>query len=210
MPVYNGIKFINGSVNSIKNQTYSKWELIIGINGHQKNSPVYQIAKKFESDKIKVYDLHTIKGKSKALNEILKYAKYNWIALLDVDDLWLPNKLLKQIPYINKYDIIGTNCKYFGNRHGNPAIPLGDITTFNFLQINPIINSSCLVRKELCYWEPNNILEDYDIWLRLWKQNKKFYNVSTVLVLHRIHNESAFNAQGNHLKVHQLRQKYSN
>ena len=51
-------------------------------------------------------------------------------------------------------------------------------------------------------------VEDYDLWLRLWKQDKKFYNVPEIKVLHRIHQESAFNAQGNNLKVKSLKNKY--
>ena len=71
MPIYNGIEFINESVKSVLNQTYKDWELIIGINGHPENSDVFKIAKQFETcDKIKVYDLIGVKGKSNALNKI--------------------------------------------------------------------------------------------------------------------------------------------
>ena len=80
MPIYNGIQFIEESVSSIKCQTYKDWELIIGINGHEKNSDVYNIAKKYESDKIKVIEIFNTKGKSEALNEMLKVCKYDWIS----------------------------------------------------------------------------------------------------------------------------------
>ena len=93
MPIYNGIEFLEESLNSVLYQTYKDWELIIGINGHPPNSDVYQKAKKNESDKIHIFDLENIKGKSEALNEMLKYTKYNFIALLDVDDKWLQKKI---------------------------------------------------------------------------------------------------------------------
>ena len=213
MPIYNGIEFIEESVSTILYQTYKEWELIIGINGHPPNSDVYQIAKKYETrdTRIKVYDLpQTIKSKSEALNVMLELCQleHNWISLLDVDDKWLPKKLESQVPFINEYDVIGTMCKYFGDLNISPFIPSGDISHFNFLSVNPIINSSCLVRKELCYWDGSLNLEDYDLWLHLWKQEKKFYNVDTIQVLHRIHTDSAFNAKGNHLKVDELRLKY--
>jgi len=98
-----------------------------------------------------------------------------------------------QIPYMKDFDVIGTRCKYFGGKTTIPPIPLGDISTFNFFLVNPIINSSCLLKKELCYWEPECILEDYDLWLLLRKQNRKFFNVNKICVLHRIHAASAFN-----------------
>jgi teichuronic acid biosynthesis glycosyltransferase TuaG len=211
MPIYNGIEFIGESVPTIQYQTYKDWELIIGINGHPKDSDVYKLAKKYETldCRIKVFDLFEIKGKSEALNEMLKHSKYDWISLLDVDDKWLPKKLESQIYHMAKYDVIGTQCKYFGNLNGSPYIPLGDITNYNFMKGNPIINSSCLVRKELCYWDGSLHLEDYDMWLRLWKQGKKFYNVESIQILHRIHNDSAFNAKGNNLNVSKLLEKYN-
>ena len=202
LPIYNGIEFINESVSTIIYQTYKDWELIIGINGHPKDSEVYKEAKKWEErdNRIKVLDLYEIKGKSNALNEMIKYCQYDWISLIDVDDKWLPKKLESQIPHMDNYDIIGTHCQYFGNKNGQPYIPVGDLKEYDFRKVNPIINSSCLLRKSLAYWEENGI-EDYHLWLKLWKQGKQFYNVEDIQVLHRIHNDSAFNAKGNHLKV---------
>ena len=205
MPIYNGIEFIDESVNSIINQKYTNWELIIGINGHPPNSDVYNIAKKYESDKIKVIDMVNSKGKAATLNNMLMYCTYNWISLLDVDDIWQPNKLQSQIPYMNKYDVIGTQCQYFGDRTDIPYIPLGDISTFNFKQVNPIINSSCLVRKELCLWNTKLIgIEDYNLWLELRNQNKRFYNVNSIEVLHRVHINSAFNYDNTKTKINKF------
>lgn len=213
IPVYNGIEFIHESVSSILNQDFDKWELIIGVNGHPPNSDVYQIAKKYESDKVRVMDLHYIKGKANALNEMIKFCNYDYVSLLDVDDLWLPNKLSKQMIYMDFFDVIGTRCMYFGDLEGTvPNIPVGNLikNKVDFLNANPIINSSCVVRKSLCYWEDAlNGVEDYDMWLRLWKQGKTFYNCDDVLVKHRIHKSSAFNAKGNHTMVADLIKKYS-
>ena len=84
-----------------------------------------------------------------------------------------------------------------------PNIPIGDISDFNFSLINPIINSSSIIKKKLCYWNENGI-EDYDLWLRLKKLNHKFFNFKEILVKHRIHNNSAFNSKGNNNKVNKL------
>ena len=211
MPIYNGIEFIGESVPTILYQTYKEWELIIGINGHPKDSDVYKEAKKWEEKdkRIRVYDFYEIKGKSEALNEMIKYCKYDWVSLLDVDDKWLPKKIESQVNYLNNYDVIGTQCKYFGDLNTSPNIPIGDLSNFNFFNYNPIINSSCLLKKELCKWDGSLNLEDYDLWLKLWRDGKQFYNVNEIQVLHRIHNDSAFNAKGNNLKVNDLKQKYS-
>jgi glycosyltransferase involved in cell wall biosynthesis len=210
MPIYNGIEFIDDSVPTIMYQTFQNWELIIGINGHAQNSETYKIAKKYENKdaRIKVMDLHDIKGKSEALNEMLRHCQYDWVSLLDVDDKWLPLKLTSQLPYMTDYDVIGTQCKYFGDLTTVPRIPVGNLMGYNFLSGNPIINSSCLLKKTLCYWDGSLNLEDYDLWLRLWERGKKFYNVIGVQVMHRIHQDSAFNAKGNHSKVDELLGKF--
>lgn len=207
VPIYNGIEFIEESIGSILNQTFSDWEIIVGVNGHPENSTVYQIAKEYEkkSDKIRVFDFHTIKGKSNTLNEMLNYCNYDYVALLDVDDIWFPEKLMVQSKYICDYDVIGTKCVYFGEKNDSPFIPLGDISEYDFFSVNPVINSSSVIRKSLCFWEGKfDGVEDYNLWLTLRKQNKKFYNCPEVLVKHRIHNSSSFNAQGNNLKVEGL------
>jgi glycosyltransferase involved in cell wall biosynthesis len=208
IPIYNGIEYIDESVSSVLKQTYNEWELLIGINGHPPNSEVYQKAKEYEakSDKIRVIDFYPTRGKSNTLNEMIKLCNYDYIALLDVDDIWHEQKLEIQAKFLNNYDVIGSNCVWFGDRNGVvPPIPNGDISDFDFSSVNPVINSSSVTRKELCYWNSNwDGVEDYDMWLRLRNQNKKFFNLQEILVKHRIHNDSAFNAKGNGDKVPDL------
>jgi teichuronic acid biosynthesis glycosyltransferase TuaG len=209
IPIYNGIEFIDDSITSVLNQTYKQWELLIGINGHKINSPVYQTAKEYEkvSNKIKVFDFHEIKGKANTLNELIKYCSYNYVAILDVDDIWNPKKLEIQSQYfVNNYDVIGTRCVWFGDRPGIiPHIPIGDISDCDFCGVNPIINSSCIIKKQFCYWSNKwDGVEDYDLWLKLRKSGKRFYNCKEVLVKHRVHRQSAFNSKGNNDKVDSL------
>ncbi len=212
MPIYNGIEFINESVSSIITQTFNDWELIIGVNGHPENSDVFKHAKLYENidKRIKVYDLYQIKGKANSLNKMLDYCNHKYIALLDVDDIWYYKKLEIQSNFLNNYDIIGSNCVWFGDIEGViPKIPVYDISNFNFVEVNPIINSSAVVLKELCYWNTNiDGVEDYDLWIRLRKLNRKFYNCPEILVKHRIHKQSAFNSKGNDDKVAPLLQSH--
>jgi teichuronic acid biosynthesis glycosyltransferase TuaG len=205
IPIYNGIEFLHQSIGSVLSQTYSHWEVILGINGHPAESEVWEIAKNYSVyQRIRVLDMVDIKGKSNALNEMVKHATYNWIAILDVDDIWYPTKLEKQLAYLEKYDVVGTKCVYFGDMNNIvPYIPNGDLSSIDFFERNPIINSSAIIKKELCHWEENG-LEDYDLWLRLKRFGYSFYNVDEVLVLHRIHLDSAFNSKGNNMGVPEL------
>jgi len=211
MPIYNGIEYIDDSVWSIIKQTYTSWELIIGINGHPADSIVYLLAKEYEFNypQIRVVDYPELKGKSVTLNKMLHLCNYDHVALLDVDDIWLPTKLEKQLPFLH-YDVIGTQCIYFGERFTGvvPPIPTGDLSNISFLQENPVINSSAIIRKSDCYWNTMDFYEDYDLWLRLWKHGKTFYNIPEVLVKHRIHASSAFNSKNTGNLLDELKASY--
>ena len=158
---------------------------------------------------------------SSAVSSSSALPKPDFWAILDVDDVWYPDKLRQQIctvPEFHRYDVIGTQCEYFchddhqhhPSLHGlRPAIPLGKCihTRHDFLvQGNPMINSSVLIRCSSgnpggVYWDDRfRGLEDYDLWIRMWRQGKQFYNVPVVLVKHRIHDQSAFNAHGQNAK----------
>ena len=210
MPIYNGIEFIDESVSSILRQNYDKWELIIGINGHPAESDVYKTAKLYEefSDKIRIYDFPNITGKANTLNAMVKLCKYEYIALLDVDDIWHDEKLHVQSQMLGHYDVIGSNCVWFGDYNGViPTIPIGDFSNYDFKIGNPVINSSSIIRKSLSHWNENGI-EDYDLWLRLRKQGCTFFNCKAILVKHRIHTASAFNSKGHINKVSDLLRQY--
>ena len=206
MPIYNGYEYLDESLLSVINQTYKNWELIIGINGHKPDSDIIlkikdtvnNLINNFHNDNLKkqikiiIYDT---KGKPATLNKMINNANGDYIAILDVDDYWLSEKLEKQIPYLYNYDVIGTNCRYFGKFSHCPNIPFGDLTNYDFIiNGNPIINSSSLIRKELAKWNENERFDDYDLWLQLSLNKKKFYNISDILCMHRIYDNSSFNS----------------
>jgi hypothetical protein len=206
IPLYNGIEFLPVSLASICQQTFKDWQILIGINGHKPNLDVFKkavlivksLAKKYEIPlhKINIVDLSLIiKGKPAALNKLVQLVKTPWISILDVDDFWMPNKLESQLPFMETHDVIGGACQYFGDMNGIPQIPIGDFSDTDFIQGNPIINSSVLMKTPLAKWKEDEILEDYELWLRLrYKEtNIQFFNVPEILVGHRIHKQSAFN-----------------
>jgi hypothetical protein len=200
IPLYNGIEFLGETINSIKEQTYKDYEVLIGVNGHSPNSEVYRQAKQYESNTVKVYDLPFVHGKPATLNYLVSCAKADWIALCDADDLWDAKKLEVQkqcIDYFQDVDVLGTQCEYFGDMTGSPNIPMGDITNEDFWKVNPLLHSTVVLRKEHAKWNPENrILEDYELWLRLRYQKKcKIMNVPYILMKHRIHKTSHFNNQ---------------
>ena len=210
LPLYNGIEYLNYSLNSIKSQSYTNWELIIGINGHYNSIDFYDNVKKIvnnifhKNDKVNILNLNLF-NKIDTLNYLTRIAKYDYIALIDADDVWSINKLELQVPYLNNYDVVGSHC-YYINKDGynlsfSPTLPVGDITEYNFFDGNPIINSSVILKKTDAVWQLDDInlngVEDYDLWFKLKFQKKKFYNIDKKICFHRLHDKSYFNNKNN-------------
>lgn len=200
MPLYNGVEYLKQSLLSVKEQTFDRWKVIIGINGHEDDSTIFKevkdILSELNDDRI-TFKNYQVKGKVDTLNKMVKDCRTHWIALLDVDDYWHKDKLIDQLPYIFKYDVIGTMCQYFDKSSSIPDIPSREIHKYhNFYKSNPIINSSVIIRTIDAFWIDRYYLEDYDLWLRLLKKGKSFYNVDRILTYHRIHLDSYFNSSG--------------
>lgn len=103
MPSYNTAEFIEESINSVINQTYTNWELIIVDDCSTDGSE--EIIKKFTQDeRIKFYKNERNSGAAISRNYALREAKGKWIAFLDSDDLWHPEKLEKQLNFMRKND----------------------------------------------------------------------------------------------------------
>jgi teichuronic acid biosynthesis glycosyltransferase TuaG len=214
LPLYNGIEFLLQAMTSVVNQTHENWELIIGINGHPPNSMIEEHARHlkrlffFHQDKIHI-NYYETKGAPATLNAMANDAKYDYIAFIDADDYWDASKIEKQLKYINKYDVIGTQCRYIGimDNAFKPGIPYYDISErHDIFASNPMIHSSILIKKELVNFE-DHFVYDYNLWFKLFLEKKKFFNIPDVLIYHRVHSNSAFNnSNGNYLE--ELRAKW--
>lgn len=103
MPSYNTAFFIAESIQSVLAQSYKDWELIIVDDCSPDNTD--QVVKPYLSDERIIY-LKNEKNSGAAVsrNRALREAKGKWIAFLDSDDLWMPDKLKKQISFMEKND----------------------------------------------------------------------------------------------------------
>lgn len=216
LATYNGERYITKSIESILNQTFQEFELLIGFNGTTDNSK--NIVSEFNDPRIRVFDYGSDKGKAKTLNKLLKEVRYDWVAIQDDDDIWIQNKLLKQSELIDKdYDVIGTQIQYIDKNEyflqNTPKLATKHelIKENCLLGINQIANSSSIIRKkslEECKgWKDElEALEDFDLWLRMLKSNKLFINLNEVLVLHRLHEHSNFNTKSwDNLKIENIK-----
>lgn len=103
IPLYNKELSVRNTINSVLNQTFKEFEVIIVNDGSTDNS--LEIVQQFKDDRIRIIDKPN-GGVSSARNRGIKEAKYEWITFLDADDLWEDNHL--QI--LN--DMIADYCQY--------------------------------------------------------------------------------------------------
>ncbi|MEC7910663.1 MAG: glycosyltransferase [Pseudomonadota bacterium] len=100
MNCYNGEAYLGESIRSLMEQSYRNWELIFYDNISSDNS--LKIAKNFSDRRIHIHSSKAHLPLSKARKEAINLTKGVWLSFLDTDDLWMPDKLEKQIKEINK------------------------------------------------------------------------------------------------------------
>ena len=196
IPFHDGLHFLKDSIPSVISQTFTNWKLILGINGQRRHEFFEILSNQLTDPRIVVLNYDTI-GKSETMNAMIADCKHDITCLLDADDFWRHDKLEKQLKIIDKYDVCGSFCQYFGDLSGSPNVPGGIVTNEDFFLANPIINSSFMVKhKNICYWDKRHEgIEDYDMWLRLNSEGKEFFNIPEILTFHRIHKNSCFNTK---------------
>lgn len=109
MPSYNTASFIKETIQSVLNQTYTKWELIIVDDCSTDNTD--DVLETIKDSRIRYFKNDKNSGAAVSRNKALREARGQWIAYLDSDDLWMPEKLEKQIRFMeaNGYAFSYTN-----------------------------------------------------------------------------------------------------
>ena len=104
MPSWNTAKWIGESIESVINQTYEYWELIIVDDCSTDNTE--EVVKSFSDERIKFFKNETNSGAALTRNRALREAQGEWISFLDSDDLWNPNKLEKMISFMKSNNYV--------------------------------------------------------------------------------------------------------
>jgi len=202
IPAYNASSFIEDALQSIFSQEFNDYEVLVVDDGSVDQTP--SILKKYES-KIRFFRKNN-GGPASARNVAIKNSMGKYIAFLDADDLWKPQKLKLQVDYMDKDQSIGfshTNAECFSIDNEGKKVKrrnlVCDVQGFVFKDLfwsNFIVNSSVLVRHECLERvglldESRELIgsEDYDLWLRL----SRFYKlgcVSDILLEYRLHDQS--------------------
>ena len=160
MPMYNSEKYIKESINSILNQEYKNFELIIVDDGSIDSS--IEIVKEYNDSRIKLYENIENKGLPYTRNKLLSLATGEYIALLDSDDIALKNRIKAQVEFLEEnknIDIVGSSAIIFGKykiEKASKVITGIDDIKCNLMFGNCMLNSTIMMRKE--FIEKNNLL----------------------------------------------------
>lgn len=199
MPVYNAEKTLKDAVNSVLEQAYQKWELVIIDDGSSDGS--YRMIRDFSDIDSRIISMRNEKntGVSETRNKGIASAKGDWIAFLDSDDRWLPDKLEKQIKVIYKKtdaSLIYTGSSFLDNegRKSEYLLKVPETVSYGeLLKQNIISCSSVLIKKELMKKYPmklDKLHEDYAVWLQVLRDGHRAYGIDEPLLEYRLSGKS--------------------
>jgi glycosyltransferase involved in cell wall biosynthesis len=195
MPVYNAGEYVKEAIESILNQTYSDWELIIIDDCSTDNS--VEIIQSFHDKRIVLLKNEINSGIAKTSNKGLKIAQGKYITRMDSDDIAFPLRFEKQVKFLEEnpdYVLCACDVQMFGARREFFTLPEKDQQLkVSLLYQNPFVNSSVLIRgkdfKKYLYNELFSTAEDYELWINL-KEEGKFASIPEVLFQYRVHSDS--------------------
>lgn len=197
-PVYNAERFLSDTIKSVQNQTYKNWEILLIDDCSKDNSA--QIIKEFQKydNRIKYIKLKKNSGASASRNEGIRNAKGRFIAFVDSDDIWKPEKLEIQIKYMLKENVGFTFTSYrYMKENGeltNKIAKAPSKINYNGLLKNTIIGCSTVVidREIVDYFEMPLVRRGQDTatWLQILRKEKYAYGIEQDLVNYRLVGES--------------------
>ena len=193
LPNYNSKDFIEKTILSILNQTYTKWKLII-IDDSSDVETRKKILKFKKFKKVKIFFLKRNRGAGYCRNFGIKKSNSKYIAFIDSDDIWSKNKLKTQIKFMkkNNHQFTYTNYKTIGNKKKIINTPK-KLNFLNFIKNTSIATSTMIVTRKIAEgvkFTNTKICEDYFFKCRILKKIKFAYCLSKYLVKYRIRKNS--------------------
>jgi glycosyltransferase involved in cell wall biosynthesis len=197
MPNYNSEKYVESTIKSVLAQTYQNWELLFVDDCSTDKS--LEIAKSFNDDRIRIFSMKKNGGAALARNKAIDEAKGRWIAFLDSDDLWEPEKLQKQIKHMQANDLSFTFTDYQVIDEEDKLISTftprldvceyKDILKHNHIGCLTVIYDADKLGK---VYMPTNATkrEDVACWLKILRTGEKAHCLHETLAKYKVHSNS--------------------
>ena len=187
IPYYKKINFINECVDSVLNQTFQNFEIIMVYDDKDKSE--LELLEKFKNKdkRIKIIVNQENLGVGESRNKALKIANGKFIAFLDADDIWHPLKLSTQIEFMinNNFSITHTSYNIINEKNKKVGTRFAKNLKFSDLIRSCDIGlSTVIIEKKLLdnlYFPNLKTKEDYVLWLKLAKSQIIFYGIKKKL-----------------------------
>lgn len=203
MPAYNCQDYIARSIQSVIDQTYPHWELWIVDDISTDNTP--EVVKSFLTDPRIHYEVLEEKGGAAAArSRALSLLKGDYVAFLDSDDLWLPEKLEKQLAFMNEMTASGTPCYFSCTTYsqvdenddplGLAVVPHDKVNYWKTLFLSCPIGNSTVMYDRRHFGDrtvpPIKKRNDFALWLNLLRGGDSCYGFTESLVNYRVRGDS--------------------
>jgi len=203
MNCLNGAKYLREALDSVFAQTYKDWEIIFWDNASRDNSA--EIARSY-GERVRYFRSDETYTLGKARNYAINEAKGKYLAFLDCDDIWMPDKLEKQIPLLERKSesgLVYCDAVYFNDRgysrplYGRSKPPEGRVfelllTNYFLCMSTVVINYSALQRLDHRFDPEFSAIEEADLFIRIARDWKICY-APFVLTKYRMHaNNTSF------------------
>lgn len=198
MPVYNAERYIKKAIDSILQQTYTNWELVMVNDGSIDHTEEKILS--YSDPRIRYFKNDVNSGIVKTRNRCLELARGKYIAVLDNDDIALPKRLKMQVGFLeanNDYGVCGSYWEIIDNNDkllAKVEIPSTDseIKTYQLFN-NCFCASTVMMRAELVkeakYQDGSDMLEDFNLYHRLYHLTK-FASLPHFLTQYRTHGKN--------------------
>jgi len=192
IPVFNGERYIQETIKSIRNQTFENYEIIIVDDGSTDHTAL--CVQQYLDIR---YIFQENKGPASARNTGIKKAKGKYLAFMDADDIWTPDKLSKQLAFMEDNNDVGytfTRHKLFLSENME-AMPSWIRKDYEEKEATAYIPSSLMIRKEIFlkvgyFDESFRLAEDSDWFMRARDLGIKMTVIEETLLLKRIHSDN--------------------
>lgn len=196
MSVYNGSPYLNAAISSILRQTLNQFEFLIIDDASTDGSRGQLKTWADRDERIRLIFHSKNRGLGYSLREGVREAKGNWIARMDDDDIALPDRLERQISYLNEHpdvDILSgwaIDC----DRDGNPLrlrqVPTSHEEIVRLIWTIPIVHPAVIFRRDAIidagsYSATLRRRQDYDLWFRCVEAGLRFANLPEPLIYYR-------------------------
>ena len=191
MPYYKKSEFINASVNSILNQSFKEFEIILIDDELTKNSyEILENVKKLDV-RIRVFKNKKNLGAGQSRNDAINFCKGQYIAFCDCDDLWRQNKLEKQMKFMKdcnlefsftSYEIINNNDLKIGFRDAQKNLSFKQLRNSCDIGLSTVMIQKNIFNNEKFRFGKTKTKEDFILWLLLAKNGIQISGIKECLV----------------------------